>query len=679
MITKSRKFISTFLILIICLSLIPMTAQAATYSDVPETHWAYTAVEFVTKEGFLTGYPDGSFRPDGLITRVEMAVIMCRIMKITPGKTPVSPITDNNSLAWYYDYVNHAAAEGWMVTNSSGSFFPVATLTRQEASRAAAYLAGCFSPIFDYSAYAYSYTDAVSIGPDYKSAVGFLTKNGIIGGYPDGSYRPDETITRAQLAYLIQQVISELRFTMQGDINRDGDVNILDLSALLANFGKSAGAITNHWADINGDGDVNILDLSILLANFGKQPVLVYTTAVTQGKLYTDLNLSANQYDVKKFLNGVPGYTDIIQNKNVAPRDNISGSGNGVLTVVYRDNAGVITIVQTSTYPSYYSSNYAIVNGTRSVDDGYGNITYYCSLSFPDGTALIDVEVTADAISYRDQIVSYTINSEGKYTLGKDGNGGIITDYTNLNLTLSNGNQTFSWGNTDYTATKNTIFVVQSVFRVQITYNYYIGFAFSENYTGFDYVPGLTDFATGSVHAIDGIAQFVYVRTITTVPVIEDLTFIAKMPSSFTVTETGVPYYEVGKAMVNGVIGTNKNVCVHAVIYGTSTVPAPIGLYDAMASLDGVALLFRSASIIDKSASPGFVLVQSEGTINADGEYFAMAPDIQVYTYNTTTGDIDQTTTAAIPATSESASGQRYFYMLNNNAQIKVLFIDENP
>jgi len=54
------------------------------------------------------------------------------------------------------------------------------------------------------------------------------------------------------------------------DINMDGDVNILDLSILLANFGKSGAEITVARADINGDGDVNVLDLSRLLAEFGK-------------------------------------------------------------------------------------------------------------------------------------------------------------------------------------------------------------------------------------------------------------------------------------------------------------------------------------------------------------------------------------------------------------------------
>jgi len=44
----------------------------------------------------------------------------------------------------------------------------------------------------------------------------------------------------------------------------------MDLSVLLANFGKSGSAITNKLADINEDGDVNVMDLSVLLANFGK-------------------------------------------------------------------------------------------------------------------------------------------------------------------------------------------------------------------------------------------------------------------------------------------------------------------------------------------------------------------------------------------------------------------------
>jgi hypothetical protein len=54
-----------------------------------------------------------------------------------------------------------------------------------------------------------------------------------------------------------------------GDINGDGAVNMMDLSPLLANFGRSGAAIANPAADLNGDNVVNMMDMSILLANFG--------------------------------------------------------------------------------------------------------------------------------------------------------------------------------------------------------------------------------------------------------------------------------------------------------------------------------------------------------------------------------------------------------------------------
>lgn len=53
-----------------------------------------------------------------------------------------------------------------------------------------------------------------------------------------------------------------------GDVNGDGDVNLSDLSILLANFG-TLGGTTQEMGDLNGDGDVNLSDLSILLGNFG--------------------------------------------------------------------------------------------------------------------------------------------------------------------------------------------------------------------------------------------------------------------------------------------------------------------------------------------------------------------------------------------------------------------------
>lgn len=49
------------------------------FKDVPETHWAYKAIEELTEEGILTGYEDGTFKPDQPVTRAEVAAIVSRL------------------------------------------------------------------------------------------------------------------------------------------------------------------------------------------------------------------------------------------------------------------------------------------------------------------------------------------------------------------------------------------------------------------------------------------------------------------------------------------------------------------------------------------------------------------------------------------------------------------------
>ena len=83
---------------------------------------------------------------------------------------------------------------------------------------------------------------------------------------------------------------------LPGDINRDGDVNIMDLSVLLANFGITGAAATDQPADINSDGDVNIIDLSILLSNFGQSIMNSYRIVYVTG--YYSLTTTGVTMDV---------------------------------------------------------------------------------------------------------------------------------------------------------------------------------------------------------------------------------------------------------------------------------------------------------------------------------------------------------------------------------------------
>ena len=57
---------------------------------------------------------------------------------------------------------------------------------------------------------------------------------------------------------------------VKGDTNGDDMINIMDMGAFRANFGKVGGSIANEFTDVNGDGMVNIMDMGTFRANFGK-------------------------------------------------------------------------------------------------------------------------------------------------------------------------------------------------------------------------------------------------------------------------------------------------------------------------------------------------------------------------------------------------------------------------
>ena len=66
-------------ILCLCLAAVLLVGQAfASFSDLPQTHWASEAVDQMAQAGILEGYPDGSFRPDDILTRAQFLTMVVR-------------------------------------------------------------------------------------------------------------------------------------------------------------------------------------------------------------------------------------------------------------------------------------------------------------------------------------------------------------------------------------------------------------------------------------------------------------------------------------------------------------------------------------------------------------------------------------------------------------------------
>ena len=100
------------------------------FTDVTAANWYNNAISTTANAGWVSGYPDGTFRPDAYITRAEFATIAARFLSDVYGGT--SMFTDISG-HWAEDYINRAAAAGWINGYADGTFRPNAYITRAEA------------------------------------------------------------------------------------------------------------------------------------------------------------------------------------------------------------------------------------------------------------------------------------------------------------------------------------------------------------------------------------------------------------------------------------------------------------------------------------------------------------------------------------------------------------------
>ena len=100
------------------------------YTDVVSDAWYNTAVSTMTKAGIVDGYPDGTFRPDAPITRAEMAKIISLFAKLDKSESRFSDIAGH----WAEAYIRLAAGNGWIAGYPDGTFGPQRNITRAETA-----------------------------------------------------------------------------------------------------------------------------------------------------------------------------------------------------------------------------------------------------------------------------------------------------------------------------------------------------------------------------------------------------------------------------------------------------------------------------------------------------------------------------------------------------------------
>ncbi|NGZ76539.1 Ig-like domain-containing protein [Saccharibacillus alkalitolerans] len=165
-------------------------------------HWSEAAVKQAIGEGFVSGYPDGTFRPDAIVTRAEYALVLMNVLNGHASGAAVS-FTDASEIgAWAQTAVSQAVQLGILTGYADGSVRPNAGITRAEmavmAARALKLSAG--------SGARTSFSDDSSIPVWAKDAAEVLKKAGVIQGTGANTFKAAAETTRAEAVTLLMNL-----------------------------------------------------------------------------------------------------------------------------------------------------------------------------------------------------------------------------------------------------------------------------------------------------------------------------------------------------------------------------------------------------------------------------------------------------------------------------------------
>lgn len=168
------------------------------FTDISKDFWGYDAICTLTRKGVISGYPDGSFRPGGNVTRAEFVKMLASAFGFVGGDT--LPFADVTPSDWHYSYILAAYANGMVGGVSETAFNPGGAITREDACVIVyRYLSG-LGILKDTRA---SFVDEAEFASYATEAISSLASNGIVNGVGNNRFDPKASINRASSAVLI--------------------------------------------------------------------------------------------------------------------------------------------------------------------------------------------------------------------------------------------------------------------------------------------------------------------------------------------------------------------------------------------------------------------------------------------------------------------------------------------
>ena len=194
------------------------TAFAGDYSDVPDNHWASGQIVYLSDE--ITGYPDGTFRPDKTVSRAEFITLLARTafpddLKNETGDTWWKPAfhacEKNNLLSGYDDpeepmqRLEIAMMLGYFCRDWGG--------VNARADAAEQFVINWNEQRMESPAWGTLFSDTHGMDEDRYRA---CANQGLMMGYPDGTFQPENSVTRAEAAAILARLKAQLTLRKDG-------------------------------------------------------------------------------------------------------------------------------------------------------------------------------------------------------------------------------------------------------------------------------------------------------------------------------------------------------------------------------------------------------------------------------------------------------------------------------
>jgi len=167
-------------------------------------HWASDTLNNWSSKGLISGYPDGTMKPNAPVTRAEFVTFVNRTLKGKDANATCS-FTDVKKTDWFYADVATAYAAGYIMGYEDGSFKPSSPISRQEAAVIVGrVIDGIGTPDLTILA---QFNDASKIAAWAKPSVASLVAKGLLKGYADGTFGAEKQITRAESVVVLDRGI----------------------------------------------------------------------------------------------------------------------------------------------------------------------------------------------------------------------------------------------------------------------------------------------------------------------------------------------------------------------------------------------------------------------------------------------------------------------------------------